>query len=62
MDDWLDRGNEGIEDKAGVLGAMGGMAALNYRGILDFMLLLFYSTQKIGRWYFGEREEGEVEW
>ena len=29
MDDWLDSANDGLEDNAGVLGAMGGMAALN---------------------------------
>ena len=29
MEDWLDSANDGLEDNAGVLGAMGGMAALN---------------------------------
>ena len=29
MDDWMDSVNDGLEDRAGVLGAMGGMEALN---------------------------------
>ena len=29
MDDWLESANDGLEDNAGVLGAMGGLAALN---------------------------------